>query len=104
MYDPVVGYLGSAHPSDRSSPRFSYLFESFADGLRERGYIDGQMVSIEWRLAEERYERMPRLAADLTRPGVNVIFAPSHHIALAVRQATQSIPIVFDGTADPVAR
>jgi hypothetical protein len=44
---PRVGYLGSGYPADRSSRLFSYLFEAFADGLREGGYVDGQTVIVE---------------------------------------------------------
>ena len=94
---PVIGYLGSGHPSDRSSSRFAYLFDSFADGLRQLGYVDGQTVEIEWRWAEEQYERLPDLAADLVRLGVDVIFTPFDHSAVAARRATQTTPIVFLG-------
>src|SRR5439155_8301585 len=48
-----VGYLGSGHPSDRTSPRFSYLFDSFASGLRVLGSVDCQTVTIEWEVAEK---------------------------------------------------
>jgi putative ABC transport system substrate-binding protein len=94
---PVIGYLGSGYPSDRSSSRFAYLFHSFADGLRQLGYVDGQTVEIEWRWAEEQYERLPDLAADLVRLGVDVIFTPFDHSAVAARRATQTTPIVFLG-------
>jgi putative tryptophan/tyrosine transport system substrate-binding protein len=100
---PRVGYLGSGHPTDRSDPRFSYIFDAFAGGLRERGYVEGQTVAIEWRWAEERYERLPDLARDLVRLGVDVIFATADHTAAAARQATQTIPIVFNSASDPVA-
>jgi putative tryptophan/tyrosine transport system substrate-binding protein len=100
---PRVGYLGSGHPSDRSSPRFSDIFDSFADGLRELGYVDGQTVTIEWRFAEQRYERVSQMAAELVRLGVDVIFTPSDHAAAAAKQATQAIPIVFTTVDDPVA-
>jgi putative tryptophan/tyrosine transport system substrate-binding protein len=85
---PRVGYLGSGRPSDRVSPLFSYLFDAFAAGLRELGYVEGQTVAIEWRWAEERYERLPDLARDLVRLGVDVIFATADHTAAAARQAT----------------
>src|SRR5205823_7161383 len=90
---PRVGYLGSGHSSDRSSPRFSYLFDAFADGLRDVGYVDGQTVTIDWRWAEQRYERLPDLAADLVRLGVTAIFAATDHAANAARRATQTTPI-----------
>ena len=100
---PRVGYLGSGHPSDRTSPRFSYLFDSFASGLRELGYVDGQTVIIEWKFAEQRYERLPELASELVRLGVDAIFATADQTAAAAKQATKTIPIVFSAAADPVA-
>ena len=100
---PQVGYVGSGHPSDRSDPRFSYLAEAFAAGLRELGYVEGQTVAIEWRWAEERYERLPDLARELVRLGVDVIFATTDHAATAVTQATRTVPIVFNAASDPVA-
>jgi putative ABC transport system substrate-binding protein len=99
---PIVGYLGSGYPAHRSSPAFANLFASLATGLRQTGYIDGDTVTMEWRFAEERYERLPDLAADLVRLGVDVIFTPSDHSAAAARQATRTIPIVFVGAVDPV--
>jgi putative ABC transport system substrate-binding protein len=99
---PRIGYLGSGHPSDRFSPLFSHLFDSFAEGLRELGYVDGQTVTIEWRFAERRYERLPDLAADLVRVGVDVIFATADHTTAAAKQATSTIPIVFNAASDPV--
>jgi putative ABC transport system substrate-binding protein len=100
---PRVGYLGSGHPADRSSRLFSYLFEAFANGLREGGYVDGQTVTVEYRFAEERFERLPDLAGELVRLGVDVIFATADHTAAAARQATPTIPIVFNSVTDPVA-
>jgi putative ABC transport system substrate-binding protein len=100
---PRVGYLGSGHPTDRSDPRVSHIFDAFAAGLRELGYVEGQTVAIEWRWAQERYDRLPDLARELVRLGVDVIFATTDHAAAAARQATQTIPIVFNAAADPVA-
>lgn len=100
---PRVGYLGSGHPSDRTSPRFSYLFDSFASGLRECGYVDGQTVMIEWKFAEQRYERLPELASELVRLGVDAIFATADQTAAAAKEATKTIPIVFNADADPVS-
>src|SRR5262249_25550525 len=99
---PRVGYLGSGHPSHRSDPRFSYLPEAFAAGLRELGYVEGQTVAIEWRWAEERYERLPDLARELVRFGVDVIFATTDHAATAAQQATRTVPIVFNAASDAV--
>ena len=98
-----IGYLGSGHPDDRFSPRFKYLFEAFGDGLREAGYIDGQNVTILWKFAEQRYERLPQLAAELVGANVAAIFATTDHAATGARQATDAVPIVFNQVDDPVA-
>ena len=94
---PRVGYLGAGYPSDR------HPLDAFASGLRELDYVDGQTVTIEWRFAEGQYARLPHLAGELVRLGVDVIFAPGDHTAIVARQATTTIPIVFTGAADPVA-
>src|SRR5215469_1516589 len=70
---PRVGYLAAGPSLDRFSP---YLIEAFREGLRESGYVEGQSVTIEFKFAEQRYERLPELAAELVRLGVDVIFAP----------------------------
>ena len=100
---PRVGYLGSGHPSDRSSRRFAHLFRAFTNGLRDVGYVEGETVTVEYRFVEERYERFADLARELVRLGVDVIFAPSDRAAAAAKQVTQTIPIVFAAAADPVA-
>jgi putative ABC transport system substrate-binding protein len=90
-----VGYLESGHPSDPESPLFAHLFQSFAEGLRTFDYVEGQTVTIVWRFAEGRYDRLPRLAAELVSLGVDAIFTPSDHTTAAASRATQTIPIVF---------
>src|SRR5262245_55561450 len=95
---PRVGYLGAGRAFN--SP---YLVEAFRDGLRELDYIEGQGVLIEYRWAEQRYDRLPGLAAELVHLGVNVIFATGDLPAAGARQATATIPIVFTGATDPVA-
>lgn len=77
------------------------LFESFRQGLRELGYVEGRNISIEYRWAEGRDERLPGLAADLVRLKVDVIVASSH-AAVAAKQATTAIPIVMPIITDPV--
>ena len=76
----------------------------FKEGLRELGYVEGKNFVIEWRSAEGKYERLPTLAAELVGLQMNVIVAaggtPS---ALAAKNATKTIPIVFPTAADPVA-
>ena len=75
--------------------------ESFRQGLRELGYVEGRNISIEYRWAEGRNERLPGLAADLVRLKVDVIVASSQG-AVAARQATTAIPIVMPIITDPV--
>jgi len=77
------------------------LVEAFRQGLRELGYAEGRNVSIEYRWAEGRAERLPALAAELVRLKVDVIVASGVE-ALAVKRATTSIPIVMPVSSDPV--
>ena len=98
---PRVGYLAAGPALGRFGT--PYLTEAFREGLRESGYVEGQSVTIEFKFAEQRYERLPELAAELVRLGVDVIFAPGDLPADSAKQATQTIPIVFTGATDPVA-
>jgi putative ABC transport system substrate-binding protein len=77
--------------------------ESFRQGLRDVGYIEGQNILIESRWADGHRERFAELAADLVRMQVAVIGADSTPAALAAKQATQTIPIVMITSGDPVA-
>jgi ABC-type uncharacterized transport system substrate-binding protein len=83
------------------SPRGDAFVEAFKQGLRELGYVEGRNISIEYRAAEGRDERLPRLAAELVRLKVDVIVAPSR-AAVAAQQATTTIPIVMPIITDPV--
>jgi putative ABC transport system substrate-binding protein len=93
---PVVGVLNSGLPVADSSTA-----TAFKQGLKEAGYIEGQNVSIEYRWAEDHYDRLPALAADLVRRQVTVIFANTSS-APAAKAATTTIPIVFQIGFDPV--
>jgi putative ABC transport system substrate-binding protein len=96
---PVIGYLGSASPG----PGYARLLASFHQGLSETGYVEGQNLAIEYRWAEDNYDRLPALAADLVSAKVDLIVAPDGTPpALAAQSATSTIPTVFNGVGDPV--
>ena len=93
-----VGVLMSA-----SSPAvLPPFFQAFRRGLRDLGWIEGQNITIEWRFAEGRYERLPDLAAELVRLKVDLIVAGTAVETRAAQQATKTIPIVFLVHGDPV--
>jgi ABC-type uncharacterized transport system substrate-binding protein len=94
---PRIGYLAA---SLAATP---HLPEAFRQGLRDLGYVEGRNVMIEYRDAEGKFERLPALAAELVALKVDVILAPSTVAALAAKQATRTLPIVFAAVADPVA-
>ena len=83
------------------SPPDPYV-EAFRQGLHELGYVEGRNLSIEYRWAEAKHERLPGLAADLARLKVDVILTGGGAPALAAKQATTAIPIVALATTDPV--
>jgi len=93
---PRVGYLFYG------SPGSSREIDAFRQGLRELGYIEGQSIAVEYRFASGQVERYPELAAELVRLKVDIIVAPGTPQALAAKQATRSIPIVFVLVADAV--
>jgi putative ABC transport system substrate-binding protein len=95
---PVVGYLGAA-TFESSRDRVA----AFHRGLAETGYIEGSNVAIEYRWADDHYDRLPALAAELVRrrPAV-IVMGGSTPGALALKAATQTIPIVFQIGSDAV--
>jgi len=84
------------------APGPSAEVDAFRQGLRELGYIEGQNVTIDYRFASGQIERLPELATELARLKVDVIVTPNTPAALAAKQATSTIPIVFAVVADPV--
>jgi putative ABC transport system substrate-binding protein len=96
---PVVGFLSNVSPGEAMQNRLA----AFRQGLAQAGYVEGRDVTIEYRWAEGRYDRLPELAADLVRRQVSVIAAPGNtNAALAAKAATQTIPIAFGVNQDPV--
>ncbi|HEV2056503.1 MAG TPA: ABC transporter substrate-binding protein [Methylomirabilota bacterium] len=94
---PRIGFLST---NLAASP---HLPEAFRQGLRDLGYVEGRNVVIESRSAEGKFERLPILAAELVALKVDVIVtAGGTPAALAAKQATRTLPIVFIGAADPV--
>jgi putative ABC transport system substrate-binding protein len=95
---PVIGYLGIGS-RDTEVP-----LAAFRQGLSEAGYVEGQNVTIDYRWAEGNPERFPALAAELVMLKVHVILTTGGTLAaIAAKQATATIPIVFTAAGDPVA-
>ena len=76
--------------------------QPFRDGLRDLGWTEGRNLILEYRYAEERFERIPELTRELIRLDVDVILAPSSVFVRGARQATTSVPIVFAIHNDPI--
>jgi ABC-type uncharacterized transport system substrate-binding protein len=94
---PVVGFLNGG-----SADSFKRITAAFRQGLGETGHIENQNIMIEYRWAENQYDRLPALAADLVRRQVSVIAATTTPAAVAAKRATTTIPIVFETAGDPV--
>jgi putative ABC transport system substrate-binding protein len=94
----TIGFLGSESPD-----AWAGRLQELQRGLSESGFVEGQNLSVEYRWAQGRNERLPSMAADLVREQVKVIIAPgSTPAALAAQAATKTIPIVFEIASDPV--
>jgi ABC-type uncharacterized transport system substrate-binding protein len=91
-----IGWLGANPAPGR------HMREAFLQGLRDLGYVEGRNVVVEYRFAEGKLERYPALAAELVALKVDVIVAPITLAALAAKQATKTIPIVFAAVGDPI--
>jgi putative ABC transport system substrate-binding protein len=93
-----IGFLGAA-----SAAGYAGRVEAFRSGLRDLGYVEGTNIIIEYRWAEENSQRLPELAAELVRSGVDVIVTHGTPGSLAAKRATPTIPIVMANVGDPVA-
>ena len=94
---PVIGFLNSRAPGANAT-----LMAPFHRGLKEAGYVEGQNLTVEYRWADEKYDRLPALAADLVGRRVAVIVANGPAVRSA-KAATSTIPIVFVVGFDPLA-
>jgi putative tryptophan/tyrosine transport system substrate-binding protein len=95
---PVIGFL---HPG--SLGERIHLLTALREGLRARGYLEGQNVTIEYRWADDQFDRLPALVAELVRRRVSVIATPAGTVAaLAAKSATTTIPIIFGSENDPL--
>jgi len=86
----------------RGGPPLEAYVEGLRQGLRERGYVDGQNVVVEYRSTDGGFDQLPRLAEELVRSKVDIILASAAPAALAAKKTTASVPIVFVGIYDPV--
>jgi putative tryptophan/tyrosine transport system substrate-binding protein len=91
---PRIGYLGLIEIPERD--------EAFRKGLRERGYVEGQNIHVDYQFAGGRVERLAELAAELVRLKVDVIVTTGTPVTDAAKRATKTIPIVFAVVSDPV--
>ena len=94
---PRIGYLAgltsaAGHPN----------VEGFRQGLREHGYLEGENIIVEYRWADGQQERLPGLATELAHLPVDVIIAARGATAVAAKEATNTVPVVFAGVDDPV--
>jgi putative ABC transport system substrate-binding protein len=94
---PVIGLLAGNSPST-----FADDLMSMRQGLSDMGFVEHRNVGIEYRWAEDRYDRLPAMATDLVRQQVALIYAAPTVAVLAAKSVTRTIPIVFATAGDPV--
>jgi putative ABC transport system substrate-binding protein len=94
---PKIGWL-AVRPASAA-----FAIESFQREFRKLGYVDGKNIVFEYRYAEGKLDRLPALADELVRLKVDVIIAPNTPAAVAAKNATKTIPVVFIDVTDPIA-
>jgi putative tryptophan/tyrosine transport system substrate-binding protein len=95
---PVIGFLGAGSPQSDA-----FRVAAVRQGVIEAGYVEERNVAFEYRWAEDQYERLPALAAELVRREVAVIVTVGGNTsAVAAKSATATIPIVFEIGGDPI--
>src|SRR6266481_6126017 len=94
---PRIGYLDNSTASG-----IAVLLEAFRQELTKLGWIEGKNITMEYRFAEQKNERLPELAAELVRLKVDLIVTSGTTPALAAKSATTTIPIVMANAGDPV--
>jgi putative ABC transport system substrate-binding protein len=93
-----IGFLGAATPAGSAK-----AIDTLRVGLREFGYIEGRNIAIEFRWAEERYDRLPQLVRELIASQIDLLITHGTPGTRAARQATSTIPIVMAISGDAVA-
>src|SRR5262245_56604457 len=92
-----VGYLAAVSAA-ADAPRA----EAFRQGLRDLGYVEGQVITIAYRYEASNFERLPELAAELLRFKIDVLVTVTTNAAIAGKNAAGPVPLVFMGVTDPV--
>ncbi|MFZ0114934.1 MAG: ABC transporter substrate binding protein, partial [Xanthobacteraceae bacterium] len=95
---PVIGYLHPAFPAPNA-----HLAVVMRQVLADAGFVEGRNLTIEYRFAEGKYDRLSHLAAELVRRQAALIVAPNTPAALAAKAASATIPVVFSAADDPVS-
>ena len=96
---PRIGYVSGTGDAINQGP----YIEALRQGLRERGYVDGKNITIEYRGAEGKLDRIPSIVQELVQLKVDILIAPIPGAIRAAKQATKTIPIVMVAGMDPVA-
>jgi putative ABC transport system substrate-binding protein len=94
--------IGVLLTTSRTFPATAHLVRAFYDGMRERGYVEGRNLLIEWRGAEGNLQRLPVLAAELVALNPDILVAGTESAALELKKITTTTPIIFVQSADPV--